>query len=207
MLELKCDCEKFVCQIQHFPEQALGRIYCYCDDCQSYLHYLKRPELLDAAGGTELCPVYPKNFKIVAGSGELVCTRLKAKGLFRWSVKCCNTPIANTIPGFPWIGLYHRMYQRTDPKFLETKTGPAKVRILGRFATSTPPAGTSQKATLKDILAIAPYVLRGLISGKGKGSPFFLQGTKTPVVEPYVLSSEERKQALAAASGVQTPWN
>ena len=37
---------------------TVNRVVCYCDDCQAFLHYLKRADLLDAHGGTDIVQVY-----------------------------------------------------------------------------------------------------------------------------------------------------
>jgi hypothetical protein len=70
--------------------------------------------------------------------------------------------------------------------------GPVKSRIMGRFASATPPAGTSAKLSLGDMWVVMPFVLKGFLLGKKKGSPFFEADRKTPIVKPYVMSLEER---------------
>src|SRR3954471_8653457 len=134
-MQIQCECGKFRAELTNFPKSTPGRLVCYCDDCQSYLHYLKRADLLDVHGGTEIIPNYPADVKIVAGKELVKCTRVKPDGMFRFSTSCCNTPIANTQPGRPWAGFHRRMFS----KAVEDSLGPVKSSIMGKYAKSTPP--------------------------------------------------------------------
>lgn len=191
-MRVQCECGKFQAELTGFPRNTPGRLACYCDDCQTYLSHLGREDLLDSAGGTEVIPVYPSEFKILDGREYLKCTHLSPNGLPRWSTTCCNTPVGNTRPGFPWVGLLHRVYTIKDPRSLETALGSIKSRIRGRFARGTPPAGTTDNLRLKDVMTVLPFILKGKLFGKSKNSPFFQPDGVTPIVEPHVLSLEER---------------
>lgn len=105
-MNIGCECGKFRAELEKFPGNTPGRLVCYCDDCQTYMHYLKRTDLLDSAGGTEIIPIYPSEMKILQGREVLKCIRLSPKGLHRWTTTCCNTPIGNIQPGFPWIASF-----------------------------------------------------------------------------------------------------
>jgi hypothetical protein len=194
MTFIQCECGKFQAELTDFPKNSPGRLACYCDDCQTYLHYLGRADLLDSAGGTEVIPVYPAEFNILKGKEVLQCLRLSPNGLNRWYTTCCKTPIGNSRPKFPWVGLIHRVYNVKDPSFLEKTFGPVRSRIQGRFAKGTPPKGTSQKLTFKDFLAVFPFLLKGAVLGKSKNSPLFHRDGVTPIVTPKILSLEERNQ-------------
>lgn len=194
MTKLKCDCGKFEAELVNFPKNSPGRCVCYCDDCQTYLHYLGRPELLDAHGGSEITPVYPADFKIVTGKNHLACVRLSPRGLFRFYVSCCNTPLGNNLPKFPWLGTLDRMYAHDDPNYLEKTAGPIKCRILGKFAIGTPPKGTSQKNSFKDLKVIFPFLLKGFLTGKAKNSELYMNDGVTPIVKPKILTLQERNQ-------------
>jgi len=156
------------------------------------MHRLNRADLLDAAGGTEVVPVYPAEIEIVSGREVLQCLRLSPNGIYRWYAGCCNTPVANTKPGFPWAGVVHRMYSVQDPGYLQRTLGPIKSRIKGRFARGTPPSGTAADIDLKGFKTVLPFLLKGMLLGKGKHSPFFQQDGRTPIVQPVVVSLEER---------------
>lgn len=194
-MKIQCECGKFQAELTQFPKNTPGRLMCYCDDCQTYMHYLGRKELLDPVGGTEIIPVYPSEFKILQGQEVLNCTRLSPKGLYRWSTSCCQTPIANTNPHFPWVGVQARPYNVKDSHFLEKTFGPIKSRIKGKFARGTPPQGTARDMTFKDAMVVTPFLLKGLLFGKKKPSPFFHQDG-SPIAAPIVIPKEERISIL-----------
>lgn len=190
-MQIQCECGKFRARLENFPRNTPGRFVCYCDDCQVYAHYLKRADLLDRAGGTEVVPVYPAELKILQGREELKCLRLSPNGLHRWYAGCCNTPVANTQPRFPYVGLVHRVYSVADPGYLEKTVGPVKSRIQGRFARGAPPPDTASKVGVKGIATVLPFILKGLLTGKAKHSPFYEQDGTTPVVAPFVVALDE----------------
>lgn len=192
MTQVQCECGKFKAEIKKFPKDTAGRCVCYCDDCQTYLHYLGKSNLADSAGGSEIIPVYPTNFKILQGQELLSCVRLSPQGLFRWYTSCCKTPVGNLMAHFPWIGTYNRIYTVQDPHFVEKSLGKIKSRIQGKFARGTKPKGTSDKMGIKDAMAVVPFILKGFLTGKAKGSPLFENDGTTPIIKPTILSLEER---------------
>lgn len=185
-MRIQCTCGTLQADLAHFPEASPGRLKCYCDDCQKYLHHLGRADLLDAAGGTEVIPNYPANVKIVSGVDQLKCTRLTDKGMYRWSTKCCNSPIANGRPGTPWLGIHRIMFMK-DPQYLERTLGPIKSSILGKFATGPVPPGTPKGFDFKGFRLVMPFILKGKLTGKSNPSPFFAADGKTSIVQPKVL--------------------
>lgn len=168
---------------------------CYCDDCQAYMNYIKRPELLDANGGTEVIPAYPVDVKILSGPEQLRCTRLGPKGMFRFSTSCCNTPIGNTAPHRAWIGLHRRALTARDPHQLDQILGPIRARIMGEYAKGTPPPGTPKKMNFRGAIVVLPFILKGKFQNKAKTSPFFQEDGVTPIVPAHVLSEEEKRNA------------
>jgi hypothetical protein len=194
MTEVQCECGQFKATIESFPKQTAGRCVCYCDDCQTYLYYLGKENLLDPAGGTEIIPVYPKNFKVLQGQNLLKCVRLSEKGLYRWYVSCCKTPIGNVVPKFPWVGTINRIYTSKEPKYLENSLGKIKSRIYGKYSKGPRPEGLSDKTSFKDLKAIIPFVFNGFLKGKAKPSPFFEGDGTVPISEPQILSTEERNK-------------
>jgi hypothetical protein len=185
-MEIQCECGKFRAKLKAFPNHTPGRLVCYCDDCQAYLHYLNRDDLLDANGGTEVIPAYPADVEILSGGELLKCTRLSPKGTFRFSTSCCNTPIVNTRPKAPWAGFMRGVYAAD----VEQTLGAVRSRIMGRYAKGTPPAGTPAKFNLKAFSTVMPFMLKGVLFQKSKRSPFFAEDGVTPIVVPHVLSEE-----------------
>ncbi|HNI72540.1 MAG TPA: DUF6151 family protein, partial [Accumulibacter sp.] len=176
-------------------KSALQGEFCkrlYCDDCQAYLHFLKREDLLDINGGTEVIPVYPADVEILSGAEHLKCIRLSPKGTFRFATSCCNTPIVNTRPNEPWAGFLRRVYLANGAEQLDRILGPVRSRIMGKYAHGTPPAGTPARFNLKALASVAPFVLKGKLQRKSIPSAFFGNDGVTPIVSPYVLSKSER---------------
>lgn len=194
-MEIQCDCGKFKAELTHFPKNSPGRLACYCDDCQTYLHHLGRADLLDSVGGTEVVPVYPAEIKITQGREQLKCLKLSPDGLIRWYTACCNSPIANTRPKMPWVGLLARNYNVKDKRFLDKTFGPVRSGIKGKFARGgKPPAGISDDIGFKDFVAVVPFLLKGKLLGRTKNSPFFDADGVTPIATPTVLTLEERNK-------------
>jgi hypothetical protein len=198
-MEIQCACGKFQAELKAFPKNTPGRLKCYCDDCQAFLHHLKRSDLLDKNGGTEIIPAYPADVTILRGKEFLKCTRLSPKGMFRFSTSCCNTPVANTQANMPWMGFHRCMYLAKDPNKLDQVLGPIRSSIMGRFAKGTPPAGTPQKFNFKGFVTVMPFILKGKLLKKTKPSPFFMEDGLTSIVAPHVLSEGERQAAMTSA--------
>jgi hypothetical protein len=196
-MEIHCECGKFRAELTKFPQATPGRLVCYCEDCQSFLHSLNRADLLDENGGSEIIPAYPADIRLTAGKEHLACTRLSPKGMYRFSTSCCKTPVANTDMTRPWVGFYRRMYTVKDPNLLEKELGPVKSRIMGKFAKGTPPEGTPKTFDFRAMISVLPFILKGVLFKKAKPSPFFESGES--LVKPQVLTLEERRAALDAA--------
>ena len=73
---------------------------------------------------------------------------------------------------------------------LDKALGPVKSRIMGKFAKGTLPAGTPQKFDLKGMSTVMPFIIKGILLGKSKSSPFFNNGEA--IVAPTILTLEER---------------
>ena len=174
-----------------------NRLICYCKDCQSFAHFLKRPtEILDQYGGSEIVQTLPRNITFTAGVENLACMRLTEKGLLRWYARCCNTPIGNTLdnPQMSFVGLVHSCLDQ-DGQSLEAAFGP--VRAVA-FTESAKGGNLKQKGLVGVVARTAAMLLRARLNGSYRTTPFFKPGTKTPVVQPQVLSGQERTQLRAA---------
>lgn len=185
-MRISCDCGAFQAELTRFPDHTPGRLMCYCKDCQKFLEKLGRQDLLDAYGGTEIIPVYPSEIRIIQGQDQLVCNRLSPNGLFRWSTRCCNSPIGNTKAKLPWFGILHNAYRAADPAALD-RLGPVRSRIYGRDAKGSPPFPIANKIGFKDTLTVLPFLARGMIGRKYKPSPFFADDHVSPIVPPRLL--------------------
>ena len=185
-MEIQCDCGSFRASLTGLPRNTPGRLACYCDDCQAFLRKINRPDLLDPYGGTEVIPAYPRETVLRTGAARLRCHRLSATGLYRWTAGCCNAPIGNTRPGFPWFGVFQSAYRAADPDNL-TRLGPVRSRIMGNFATGSPPFKIAHNIGPRDVLVVLPFVLKGWITGKHRHSPLFQEDGRTPIAKPALL--------------------
>lgn len=195
-MEIQCECGKFRAKLKNFPYNTPGRLVCYCDDCQSYLHHLKRDDLLDANGGTEVIPAYPGDVEILSGKEHLKCMRLSPNGTFRFFTSCCNTPIVNTRPKEPWAGFLRCVFAAKDAHQINQMLGPVRSRIMGRYAKGVPPADTPEKFNLKAFLTVMPFMLKGKLLKKSKSSPFFAEDGITPITTPHTPNEAERQALL-----------
>ncbi len=195
-MEIQCECGKFRAKLTAFPRNTPGRLKCYCDDCQAFLTYLNRADLLDENAGSEIIPAYPADIKLIAGKDLVRCMRLSPKGMYRFFTACCSTPIVNTDPVRPWAGIHRRMYTAKDPNRLDRELGPVKSSIMGKYAKGTPPPGTPMKFDFKGLRTVMPFILKGKLLRKSKPSPFFENGEA--IATPTVLTLEERTKVTGS---------
>lgn len=186
-MKIQCDCGKFQALLKHFPKASPGRLVCYCDDCQSYAKKIGREDILDEFGGTEVIPAYPNDFVIQEGKEHLKCFKLSPKGLHRWTAACCNTPIVNTMPKFPWLGIPRNVYTNADSNALAA-FGKVRSRIKGKFKTGDAPFKISDDLGFMDALTVIPFIAKGFIFKKFSSSPFLKDDGKTPMSEPHYLN-------------------
>jgi Family of unknown function (DUF6151) len=106
------------------------RFVCYCTDCQAFARFLERPDVLDAAGGTDIVHLPAARVTLTAGADAVRCISFSGKVL-RWYTHCCRTPIANTAasPQFPVVGLIHSFIdQAADGRSRNEVLGPPLCR-------------------------------------------------------------------------------
>ena len=115
-----------------------NRGICYCDDCQSFAHFLGRADtILDARGGTPIFQISAGRVELTHGSEHLACMRLKPKGLLRWYAGCCQTPIGNTSakPAIPTIGMVEQCLMTPESgRARDDILGPLRFHVFSRFA-------------------------------------------------------------------------
>ncbi|HKA71350.1 MAG TPA: DUF6151 family protein [Xanthobacteraceae bacterium] len=170
------------------------RFLCYCKDCQAFVHFLERPDVLDPAGGTDIFQLPPGRVKVTAGADVLRCLRLSDSGVLRWYTECCRTPIANTAgPGFPIIGMIHSfMDHDADCRSRAEVLGPPLCRIHERSAVGRLPPDAPPPPSLRIFVRRASKMLGWWLHGLGRQSPFFDDRTNAPRSVPRVLTPSER---------------
>ena len=193
-LPLRCRCGQ-VRGVARDVSPSLGlRLVCYCKDCQAFVHFLRRPDVLDVAGGTDILQMPPKRLKITAGADALRSLRFSKKVL-RWYVGCCRTPIANSAasPWFPLIGLIHSFmdFEACGGSRNET-LGPPLCRIHERSAVSSLPAAAPPAASFGILTQRASKVLGWWLRGFGRPNPVFDARTGAPLSAPRLGTPEER---------------
>jgi hypothetical protein len=187
---LRCKCGTLRGQVSH-PEKCT-RMVCYCKDCQAFAHYLGNAgDILDPLGGTDIIAVHPQNVNFTDGQHALACMSLSQAGMLRWYASCCNTPIGNTSRDIrmAYVGLVHSCLEGASSSMTRV-FGPVRMRTATKSAKG--PVESSALAAVATIARIALAVIGGRLSGSYKSTPFFHADKGTPVVEPKVLTREER---------------
>ena len=87
-IEFGCRCGQVRGIVDPVERRLSNRVTCYCDDCQAFAHYLGRPDLLDARGGSDIVQVPPASVRFLSGADQIDGVRLGAKGLYRWRARC-----------------------------------------------------------------------------------------------------------------------
>ena len=185
---LSCQCGKLQGKLSH-PEQCT-RIKCYCLDCQAFAAYLRKDDIVDQQGGTDVVVAHPRLLTFTAGQDALQCMSLSAKGMLRWYAGCCNTPIGNTtrtIKG-SFVGLTHNFLARTAAE-MDAAFGP--VRMVSCTDSARSPVPSSGWRAVRPMLGFVRQLLAARLSGSYRSTPFFTPDDQ-PLVTPAVLTPAAR---------------
>jgi hypothetical protein len=169
------------------------RFVCYCKDCQAFSRFLERPDVLDAAGGTDIVQIPPARLRLAAGTDAVRCVRLSNR-VFRWYADCCRTPIANTAgPRFPVIGLIHSFIQDAPHgRSRDEVLGPPLCRIFERSAVPPLPPNAPPPPSVLLFAKRGASLLGWWLRGLGRPTPFFDNVSGAPISVPRVLTPSER---------------
>lgn len=193
LIPIECDCGAVKGTVE--AKNLKGyRAICLCDDCQAYAHYLKRSDILDENGGTDVLPTPPSAVKITDGFQNVKALRLSPNGMFRWYAGCCSTPIGNTMKSttIPYVGMVHRIFEKKNSnETLENLFGPVKARLQGQFGKGQLPKGTLKTVSPGFLSRVLKFMALAMIRQQKWPSPFFNKDD-SPKVKPYVLTKEER---------------
>jgi len=186
---LRCRCGYVYGAAQQVTPRAGFRFVCYCRDCQAFARFLGRPDVLDAAGGTDIFQMPTGRVKLIGGIDAVRCVHI-SRTVFRWYCSCCRTPIGNTAgPGFPVIGLIHSFMDHDgDGRPRDVVLGAPLCRLhehsaTGRLASNAPPPPSLRVSALRTTRILA-WWLRGL----GHPNPFFNEQTKAPISSPEEIN-------------------
>jgi hypothetical protein len=113
--------------------------------------------------------------------------------VLRWYAGCCNTPVTNTMASakVPFTGMVAAFVDPAENR--DAALGPIIVRAFGKFAKGGIPAGAHAKAPLSYILRSLRIFTAAWLGGRHAPTSLFDAAGK-PVVEPRVLSKDERGQ-------------
>lgn len=195
---IRCSCGALRGHARGVSRMNGQRLACYCDDCQSFAHFLERAdEVLDAHGGTDVFSMTLARLEITEGADQVACVRLKAGGMFRWYAACCKTPIGNTFPSprSPFISVVHScMDHAADVRTRDEALGPLRIRANGRFATGDLSNLDAHPRIPVSMLPIVVKLFIAKLRGEYSPSPFFDDETGEFRVAPRVLSEAELGQ-------------
>ena len=189
---LRCHCGRVRGVARAVSPSAGFRFVCYCKDCQAFARFLKRSDILDAAGGTDIFQMPPGQVTFTGGFNDLRCVRLSGKVL-RWYADCCRTPIANTAahPLFPVVALIHSIMDcAADGRSRDALLGPPLCRIYEHSAIGPLPSNAAPPPSLRVFTRRATKLLGWWMRGLAQPNPFFDDRTKAPRSMPQLLSSQ-----------------
>jgi hypothetical protein len=200
-LPLKCKCGAVTGHAEYSHKSDIKRFVCMCGDCQTFPQFLGNPEsVLDKNGGTEIIPAFHWQVHLATGSDQLRSVRLSDDGLLRWYTACCRTPVGNSMSNkMPYMGLVATLVDVADR---EREFGPVAERLMGSHGIGPLPPSTRKTNSIPFMLYVLKFIIKGILSRKGRASIFFLPGGG-PTSPPTVLSDDEYIRLRARTS---SPW-
>lgn len=186
-LEVRCRCGSVSGTAHFVSPTTANRGLCYCHDCRAFCHWLGREDLLDAHGGVDIVQIARARFTIERGSPELRLLRLTPKGLHRFYTACCKTPMGNTLPAVPFVGLSRQTFVGVADADAARTFGAGLVTNAHQAVGGRPAGGLS----ISGLAHVAALIARWSFGRLGAPSPLF-DGKGRASVEPQVLSPEER---------------
>lgn len=193
-LPLRCRCGRVRGLARDVAPSSGLRFVCYCKHCQAFARFLERPDVLDAAGGTDIFQLPPGLVKLTAGSDTLRCIRI-TDHVLRWYSDCCRTPIGNTAadPRFPILAVIHSfMDHETDGRSRDEALGPPLCRLYERSALGPLPTSAPPPPSFAVLARRTTVMLGAWLRGRARPSPFFDEQTRAPLAVPRVFTSADR---------------
>ncbi len=200
-LELECRCGKVHGWVRDVSPRSVNRAICYCDDCQSFLHYLVRADLLDARGGSDITQVATRKVEFDRGTEHIAMLRLSPRGVLRTYARCCNTPLGNTGPRFPFaVGfVYEALRDARNAERRDELLGPVQGSVFAEYALGGRPPGVKKFDPAFFARAMVRF-LTWRLRHRARPHPYFEPDARTPKYPVTIITRGER-EALRAKCG------
>ncbi|UAB87436.1 hypothetical protein I5192_09230 [Ruegeria sp. SCSIO 43209] len=181
-LPFRCNCGALSGRITEHGVVSGTHVVCFCHDCRAAQLYFEQPD--PAPGPVEVFQMSPEDIKIDAGVEHLAAMQLSPKGMLRWCARCCNAPLATTptTPKFPFAGFIVKRIPHPS------SLGPITTRGFVPRADGK----QSHEKIRYAAMGLLKRVLKSRLSGSWKKTPFFDSETGRPVVQPTVLTKNQR---------------
>ena len=191
-VELRCTCGAVQGVLSEASPENINHCVCYCDDCQAFVRFLGRNDLMDDRGGSDIVQVAPSRLRFTSGVDKLRVMRLSTKGVLRWYTDCCKMPAGNNLDMIrcPFSGLYRRFFVLQGAE-LDTAVGKPIGGIHGRFAMGGCPTGVDEKASFRVMARSVKWLFGNALAGRHKPSPYRHDDGKR-IAEVLDLSGPER---------------
>lgn len=196
VVALSCTCGAVNGEARSIVPANSSRVICSCRDCQTFAHFLGRPQdIIDQYGGTDIFQLTPSQIVISKGREHIRCMRLSDKGMMRFYTECCRTPMGNTLASakVAFVGVPHN-FMKHGARTRDQDLGP----VLSRVNVHSPKefSGSDGFAvnSMLPIFRILRMMIFGWFKKKYQPSPYFDLGTGKPVARPTVLSPSQRAE-------------
>jgi hypothetical protein len=185
---VRCKCGALRGVARAVSPKTANRSLCYCHDCRAFAHWLGREDLVDARGAVEIVQVARARLEISDGLERVRCLRLSDKGMHRWYADCCKTPLGNTIPRIPFIGVARATLEIPLERSDEMLGAILVAHVGSAVGGARRGEGMSVRSALHITRLLASWTLRGL----GHPTPLFSRENR-PTVTPQILTAAERE--------------
>lgn len=188
-IAVRCKCGRVRGIVHQVSPSTVNHALCYCHDCRAFAHWLEREDTLDAHGGTSIIQFARSRFELKDGIDQVRCLRLGPKGLHRFYADCCRTPLGNTVPSLPFLGVARGAFE-VAPEDRDATFGPI---MVARAEDAVGGAAPGPQRLVRGILHVARLIAGWALRGLGHPSPLLDRSGKS-MFTPRVLTREERQE-------------